>query len=282
MALDLSDPEKIKGIFNGLDAVIHLAANPSPAAPWESVERNNIKATYNVFKECVRSGVRRLVFASTNHVQHGNTMLTTPETLDPNRVVQMKLTDQPNPDSLYAVSKLFGEGLGKLYSEQYDLEFVGLRIGSTIPEDDPTVKTGTSAEDYIRAMFLSQRDCVQAFIRALEVDTRFMLAYAISRNDRRVFDLKKTERILGFHPVDNAEDYFRGIKYVPISCKPHFDSAQCQKSFSQPNQLGNLIWAEELAPSTDFSFSSGITTTVSPALANPSLFLIFSSINSGD
>lgn len=212
VALDLSDPEKIKGVFSGLDTVIHLAANPSPAAPWESVEKNNIKATYNVLEECVRSGVRRLVFASTNHVQHGNTILTTPETLDPKKVVQMKLTDQPNPDSLYAVSKLFGENLGKWYSELYGLEFVGLRIGSTIPEDDPTVKTGTSAEDYIRAMFLSQRDCIQAFTRALEVDTRFMLAYAISRNDRRVFDLEETEKSLGFIPLDNAEDYFKRIK----------------------------------------------------------------------
>lgn len=216
VAIDLSNPDKIKGAFNGLDAVIHLAADPSPEAPWESVKKNNIEATYNVFEECVRSGVRRLVFASTNHTQHGNTMLTTPETLDPKKTVRMKLTDQPNPDSLYAVSKLFGEHLGKLYSERHGLAFVGLRIGWTLPEDDPSLKVGTSAEDYIRAMFLSQRDCIQAFRRALGVDTSFMIAYAVSNNDRRVFDLEDTTKMLGFHPKDNAEEYFRRTKSLSI------------------------------------------------------------------
>lgn len=215
-AIDLSDLEKIKGMFQGLSAIIHLAADPSPAAPWKSVRKNNMEATYNVFKECVRSGVKRLIFASSNHVQHGNTMLTTPETLDPAKKIQMKLTDQPNPDSLYAVSKLFGESLGKLYSEQHGLEFVALRIGWTIAEDDPTVKIGTTGEDYIRAMFLSQRDCIQAFQRALEVDTNFMIAYAVSNNERRVFDLTETEKMLGFHPQDNAEDYFRGVESLSV------------------------------------------------------------------
>lgn len=206
--VDLSHPKEVKGIFVGLDAVIHLAADPNPDAFWESVRENNIEATYRVFEECIRSGVKRLVFASTNHTQHGNTLVTTPETLDPTKKVRMKLTDPPNPDSLYAVSKLFGEHVGRLYSERYGLEFVGLRIGWTIKEDDPSSKRGTSAEDYIRAMFLSQRDCVQAFKRALEVDTKYMLAYAVSNNDRRVFDLTETIQHLGFHPQDNAEDYF--------------------------------------------------------------------------
>lgn len=208
-AVDLSDQEKIKGIFAGLDAVIHLAADPNPSAVWESIRKNNIEATYQVFEECVRSKVKRIIFASTNHVQHGNTLMTTPETLDPNKKLLMKLTDPPNPDSLYAVSKLFGEHAGKLYSEKYGLEFVGLRIGWTIKEDDPTVKRGTLAEDYIRAMFLSQKDCVQAFQRALEIGTKYMLAYAVSNNNRRVFDLTETIKNLGFHPQDNAEDYFK-------------------------------------------------------------------------
>lgn len=212
--IDLSNPERIKGVFQGLSAVIHLAADPSPAAHWESVIKNNMEATYNVFEECVRSGVRRLVFASSNHVQHGYTMLTTPETLDPTKKIRMKLTDKPNPDSLYAVSKLFGEDLGRLNCKQ--LEFVALRIGWTIAEDDPTVKIGTPSEDYIRAMFLSQRDCIQAFKRALEVDTNFMIAYAVSNNGRRVFDLTETEKMLGFHPQDNAEDYFRRANPLSI------------------------------------------------------------------
>ena len=68
---DLSLAGEVSGIFNGLDAVIHLAADPSTRATWESVLNNNITATCNVFSEGRRAGVRKIVFASTNHVMHG-------------------------------------------------------------------------------------------------------------------------------------------------------------------------------------------------------------------
>ena len=200
--------EEVVGSFEGIDAVIHLAADPSPMASWESVRQHNLEAMYQVVEECVRSNVKRLVFASTNHTMHGNSILTTPETLDPKRSVRMKLSDQPNPDSLYAVSKLFGEHIGKLYSEKWGLEFISLRIGWMIKQDDPTVMRGTPSEDYMRAMFLSQRDCVQAHIRALEVESRFLIAYIVSNNGRRVFDLEETKNNLGYEPRDDAEEFF--------------------------------------------------------------------------
>ena len=104
---------------------------------------------------------------------------------------------------------LLGENLGRLYSEKHGLEFVGMRIGWLIAEDDPTTMVGTPAEDYMRAMWLSHRDCVEAHRCATEADVSFANAYIISRNDRRVFDLKETEQVLGYRPKDNAEDHFR-------------------------------------------------------------------------
>ncbi len=210
--VDLANAMEVEGKFAGLDAVIHLAADPSPAGPWESIRKNNIEATFHVFEECRRSGVKRLVFATTNHTQHGNSILTTPETLDPRKKIRMKIDDPPNPDSLYAVSKLYGEHMGKLYSARYNLEFVGLRIGWITKENDPALKRGTISEDYMRAMFLSHKDGIQAFRRALEVKTRFLLAYAVSNNDRRVFDLEQTLEQLGFDPQDNAENFFKDTR----------------------------------------------------------------------
>jgi len=201
---------EVAGAFAGLDAVIHLAADPSPMAAWEQVRDHNLEAMYQVMEECRRSQVRRMVFASTNHTQHGNTILTTPETLDPAKKVRMKLGDRPNPDSLYAVSKLFGENIGKLYSERFGIEFVGLRIGWIVPENTPLVMQGTPAEDYLRAMFLSHRDCVAAHRRALEVETKYTLAYVVSSNGRRVFDLEETQAELGWAPEDDAETFFGG------------------------------------------------------------------------
>ena len=213
--VDLSRAEETEGIFTGLDAVIHLAADARPTAPWESIHRNNVTATYNVFEEARRAGVRRIVFASTNHVQHGYTMGPAADTLDESlwkgRGRHITLADPPAPDSLYAVSKLWGEDLGRYYARRFGIEVVALRIGWTVRQDDPRIKKGTPSETYMRAMFLSRRDCIAAFTRSLEREMKaggFLLAYAVSRNSRGVFDLDETRRELGFEPRDNAEDYF--------------------------------------------------------------------------
>ena len=202
--------EEVKGVFEGLDAVIHLAADPLTEATWESVLTNNIVATYNVFEEARRAGVIKIIFASTNHTQH-DFVGKTPMTLDRfyvKTVGYIRLDDPPAPDSFYGVSKLFGENLGWYYSRKFGIQFIALRIGSTFPEDDPSIWRGTDREDHIRAMFLSKRDCVAAFTRALQVNTDYLLAYAIGNNDRRVFDLTETRERLGFNPKDNSETYF--------------------------------------------------------------------------
>ena len=207
---DLARAEQVQGVFEGLDAVIHLAAAAHTEANWESVLHNNIIATYNVFEEARRAGVLKIVFASTNHTQHDYAGRT-PMTLDRFFIPTMgfvKISDPPAPDSYYGVSKLFGENMGWYYSRRHGIQFISLRIGSTFPQDDPSIWKGTEREEHVRAIFLSKRDCVEAFARALEVNTDFLLAYAISNNDRRFFDLTETKEKLGFYPKDNAEDYF--------------------------------------------------------------------------
>jgi nucleoside-diphosphate-sugar epimerase len=207
-AIRFDDPAQVRGQFDGLQAVIHLAADPSPDADWESVRENNVEATYQVMEECRRAGVGRVVFASTNHVMHGNAVLTTPETLDPARKLSMKGEDPPNPDSLYAVSKLFGEHLGKLYNERFGIEFVAMRIGWITADNDPGAMRNTRSEDYMRAIWLSHRDCIQIFSLALTVPLDFFVAYATSDNTRNIFDLTETRQVLGYAPQDNSEAAF--------------------------------------------------------------------------
>ena len=88
------------------------------------------------------------------------------------------------------------------------IQFVGPRIGWLVKGDDPSIMFGTPSEDYLRSMFLSHRDCVQAFEKALESQKKFSIAYAISNNTRKVFDLEETREILDFHPIDNSEFFF--------------------------------------------------------------------------
>lgn len=204
---DLSDPSALAGIFDGLDAVIHLAAYPEPSGSWESMLHNNISATYNVLEECRKAGVKKVVFATTNHTQHGDTMGERPEILDENKRRMLKLTDPLNPTSLYGVSKVTGEQLGRYFSTHHCIQFVGLRIGSTGGNDRPTRETPRPSDTYNMAMFISKRDMVQAMTLSLGIDKDFLLAYAISNNDSRIFDLTETNEQLGFYPIDNSANY---------------------------------------------------------------------------
>eukprot|EP01119_Soliformovum_irregulare_P023193 TRINITY_DN8077_c0_g1_i1.p1 TRINITY_DN8077_c0_g1~~TRINITY_DN8077_c0_g1_i1.p1 ORF type:complete len:149 (+),score=31.21 TRINITY_DN8077_c0_g1_i1:420-866(+) len=128
----------------------------------------------------------------------------------------MQLSDPPFPDSMYAVAKLFGEDLGKLYALQTSLEVVTLRIGWILHAtlDDPTSLKGTSSEQYMRAMYLSHRDAAGYFRGAIEASIRsengirYMMAYACSMNEDRVWDLTETIQNLSYTPVDSSRPFF--------------------------------------------------------------------------
>ena len=52
--------------------MIHLAADPSPEADWEtSLLANNIRGVVNIFRAASEAGCRRVVFASSVHAVGG-------------------------------------------------------------------------------------------------------------------------------------------------------------------------------------------------------------------
>lgn len=204
---DLSDAKQVKGIFDGLDCLIHLAAYIHATGTWEQILPNNIIATQNVLAEAVRAGVKKVVFASTNHTQHGFFMKDgKPNITDPETERLFKLDDVPHPDSIYGVSKLFGENLGRYYVTTSGIRFVALKIGWTREDDDCTALDGTEHERHLRALYLSKRDCVQAFRRAVDIDVDYLVAYATSDNCQYgIFDLEESKEKLGFYPQDSSD-----------------------------------------------------------------------------
>lgn len=197
---DLSEEKNVRGLFDGLDALIHLAGNPRPDAPRKQTLQNNFLATSLVFEEARRAEVRKIVFASSNFY-HENDIAQTLHNPDRGLIT---LDTPPSPVCLYGESKVYGENLGRHLSYM-GLKFAALRIGWTVPQDTPRPYDSL----YMRAVFCSKRDLVQAFVKALETDTDFICAFAVSNNSRAVFDLDETRRTLGFIPQDNAENYFR-------------------------------------------------------------------------
>jgi NAD+ dependent glucose-6-phosphate dehydrogenase len=182
--------DELAAAMEGMDAVIHLAADPSTRSPWESVLPNNLVATYNVYEAARRAGVTRIVFASTNHVMG---------MYDRDRQWPIYAEQPIRPDSLYGVSKAFGEALGRFWYDQHGVSVICLRIGWWLPEPK---------DDISRWMWLSPRDCAQAFSRALDTDLGFGIFYAISGNSRRHWDITATMEELGYRPEDDAERYF--------------------------------------------------------------------------
>lgn len=196
--VDLAERANVAGLFTGLDALIHLAGDPRPDAPRASTRRNNFRATSFVFEEARSAGLERVLFASSNFYHEGDIGRALADRSAP----RIALDRPPSPLCLYGESKVYGENLGRHLS-YLGLRFVALRIGWAVPEDNPARYGGA----YMRAVFCSHRDLVQAFAKALATPLEFAAAFAVSNNTRGVFDLAKTREVLGFAPQDDAEAY---------------------------------------------------------------------------
>ncbi|UUZ76936.1 NAD(P)-dependent oxidoreductase [Polaromonas sp. P1(28)-13] len=162
---DLRDLEAAKSVMQGVDCVIHLAGYPQNAG-WEHLRAINIDVTYNVFEAARQSGVKRVVFASTNRVV----------SFYPS--AQAVHADMPaRPDGLYGVTKIFGETLGRLYSDQYGLSVACVRIGAfrPTPEIGRHLSNWVSPADLLASMLA----CVQA------QSFRFLVFFAVSGNTRK-------------------------------------------------------------------------------------------------
>jgi len=187
---DVSVYEQIAPALEGMDAVVHLAGEPSTRADWETVKTRN---THNVMEAARRAGVKKVVFASTNHVMG---------MYDRDRQWPVYPQQPIRPDSLYGVSKAFGEALGRHYYDQFGLSVICPRIGWFLPEP---------RDEISRWMWLSPRDCAQIVWRAIESEIGFGIFYAISGNGGRHWDISETIEKLGYRPQDDAEQYAKQL-----------------------------------------------------------------------
>lgn len=187
VAADITDLEQTLPIAEGVDTIWHLAGDPRVPAPWESVYANNIRGVRNVLEAAKQAGVRRVVFASTNHVMGK---------YDQNSEWPVYNNMPQRPDSFYGASKAFGETLGRYYFDEWGLEFIALRIGWFRPTPDMTSDVG-------RAMWLSPRDAAHAFQCATETAVPYGVFYAVSNNPNRRWDLTDAMLKMGFRPKDD-------------------------------------------------------------------------------
>ena len=221
LAADVADLDAILPAFAGIDAVVHLAASPDVDTPWPDVLHNNVEGTYNVFEASRRAGVKQVVFASSNHAVGMFEVDSLPALYRRASGVMVDEHVPVRPDSLYGVSKAYGEALGRYFSELHGLSVYCLRIGSVLHNDDPTspanvqtpnsslVASSTTDERLRRyaATWCSHADLarlIDACLRAERI--RFGIYYGVSDNPYRFWSLENAFADLGWWPQDRAPE----------------------------------------------------------------------------
>lgn len=222
---DTSDLEGLAAAFQNADVVVHLAGSSEVSSSWEAVLESNLIGLRNVFEAAKRAGVKRVVFSSSNHAVGTFETANRPDIFEINDPRQIDHNAEPMPDSLYGVSKVYGEAMARYYVDHHGLEAVCLRIGGCMGEEAPTSPQNlwNPARDYepgirearmrVRAVWLSNRDCIHLIERSIEADVQWTLVYGISDNPRKLWDIEHAREVLGYNPQDAApREIFPGIE----------------------------------------------------------------------
>ena len=186
--LDVADAAACHAACAGIDIVVHLAADPRPDAPWDSLLQNNIQGVVNICEAALAAGCQRVVFASSAHAIGAYP----PE---------LTLADDapPRPGNLYGASKVFGEGVLSAFATR-GLSGIAIRIGAY---EAPWYYEDT--DDNVAAAYVSPRDMNQLLVRAIETPgITYAVVAGISNNRQQRFDLRHTRALLGYAPQDDG------------------------------------------------------------------------------
>ncbi|WP_331376666.1 NAD-dependent epimerase/dehydratase family protein [Sinorhizobium chiapasense] len=188
---DLADRQAVGDLTRDCDTILHLGAI-SVEADFDGLLQANILGTYNLYEAARKAGVRRIIFASTNHVTGFHRI---GETLDH--------TSPRRPDSLYGVSKCFGEDLARLHFDKYGMETACLRIGSCFPEpkDRRMLSTWLSPRDFL--------SLVRSLLEAPAIG--YLVLYGASAN-RDAWWSNAHADFLGWQPMDSSEPFRQAIE----------------------------------------------------------------------
>lgn len=183
---DLANRDEVEKLVDGVEGVVHLGGF-SVEGPWETILNANIIGCYNMFEAARKHGVKRVVFASSNHAMGFYPRRRKVGTGEPVR-----------PDSRYGVSKAFGEALAAMYAFKHGLRVTCLRIGNF--GDAPLDRRRLS-------IWLAPQDLVQLIRIGLEhPDIRYEIFYGASDNERSFWDNETAFRY-GYKPQGKAEDF---------------------------------------------------------------------------
>ena len=203
---DLADKVAVDALVRGCDAIVHLGG-VSVERPFEEILEANIKGVFHVYEGARRHGVKRVVFASSNHV------------VGFHRQGDVLHADCPKrPDGYYGLSKSYGEDLSRFYFDRYGIETACLRIGSSFPEPK---------DRRMLVTWLSYRDLTELVRCCLAAQNLgHTIVYGVSANRDKWWDNRQAAH-LGFQPRDSSEPFRAAVENQPV-LDPHDPARQFQ------------------------------------------------------
>ncbi|MFP5500534.1 MULTISPECIES: NAD(P)-dependent oxidoreductase [unclassified Pseudomonas] len=192
---DLSDKQAVHQLVEGVDAILHFGG-VSVERSFEEVLGANICGIFHIYEAARRHGVKRVIFASSNHVIG---FYKQDEALDAH--------SPRRPDSYYGLSKSYGEDMASFYFDRYGIETVSIRIGSSFPEPQNRRMMHT---------WLSFDDLTQLLERSLYTpNVGHTVVYGMSDNLDVWWDNRFAAH-LGFTPRDSSEVFRKQVEAQPM------------------------------------------------------------------
>lgn len=217
---------RIDSGWDGVDAVVHLAAIPGPSqAANAALFANNIVSSYNVFAAARLAGIKNVVWASSE------TLLGLPFD-EPPPYMPVDEEYPVRPETSYALAKCLDEEMARQFC-RWDptLKMIGLRFSNVMEPADYAGFPAFDADPTLRKWnlwaYIDARDGAQAVRKALEHETTGMHAFVIANADtvmsrptselaaevfpgvqirtglgrnETLLSIEKARRILGFEP----------------------------------------------------------------------------------
>lgn len=191
---DMHHPEAVRSAVEGVDQVVHLAAHPHKADFVETLVPANVVGLYHVATAAVEAGVRRLILASSIQVIGPTGNATTPIGVD-----------FAAPTNEYALTKLWGEQIGRMLAARHPLEVLAVRLG-WLPRNAIESQAIHRRPDQ-QSIYLARSDAEEFFrlaVSAPRFDTpdRYACVYAVScsTSDPPVVDLAPGRSLLNYQP----------------------------------------------------------------------------------
>jgi uronate dehydrogenase len=192
---DLADKAAVDALVQGCDAIVHLGGI-SVERPFEEILEANIRGVFHLYEAARRHGVKRIVFASSNHVIG---FYRQDEKID--------ALARRRPDGYYGLSKSFGEDLASFYYDRYGIETVSIRIGSSFSEP---------RDRRMMSTWLSYDDLVQLVGKALSTPAvGHTVVYGVSANRDVWWDNRQAQH-LDYQPQDSSEPWREQVEAQPL------------------------------------------------------------------